>query len=65
LPPALALERLDRIDEQHVIFRLPRPRRDGTMVLSLLPLEPIDHLAALIPPARLHRHRYRGVLATG
>ncbi len=27
------------------------------------PLELIDHLAALIPPPRRHRHRYHGVLA--
>jgi hypothetical protein len=25
--------------------------------LSLTPLQLIDHLAALIPPPRLHRHR--------
>jgi hypothetical protein len=29
----------------------------------LTPLELIDHLAALIPPPRLHRHGYHGVLA--
>jgi hypothetical protein len=26
-------------------------------------MEFIDHLAALIPPPRRHRHRYHGVLA--
>jgi hypothetical protein len=31
--------------------------------LSLTPLELIDRLTALIPPPRLHRHRYHGVLA--
>ena len=41
-----ALERLERIDEQHVIYRLPRAQRDGSTVLSLTPLELIDHLAA-------------------
>ena len=30
---------------------------------SLTPLERIDRLAALIPPPRLHRHRYQGMLA--
>lgn len=29
----------------------------------LTPLELIDHLAAFIPPPRLHRHCYHGVLA--
>jgi len=61
--PPFALERLERIDEQHVIYRLPRPQQDGTTALSLTPLELIDRLAALIPPPRLHRHRYHGVLA--
>jgi hypothetical protein len=31
--------------------------------LSLTPLELIERLAALIPPPRIHRHRYHGVLA--
>jgi hypothetical protein len=44
--PTFALERLQRIDEQQVIYRLPRTQRDGTTVLSLTPLELIDHLAA-------------------
>lgn len=32
-------------------------------MLSLTPLELIDHLAALIPPPRRYRHRDHGVLA--
>ena len=31
--------------------------------LTLTPLELIDHIAALVPPPRTHRHRYIGVLA--
>jgi hypothetical protein len=31
--------------------------------LRLTPLQLIERLAALIPPPRLHRHRYHGVLA--
>jgi hypothetical protein len=49
--------------QSRVNYRLPKPRRDGTTVLSLTPLELIDHLAAVIPPPRRHRHRYHGVLA--
>ncbi len=40
--PPFALERLELIDEQQVIYRLPRTQRDGTTVLSLTPLELID-----------------------
>jgi hypothetical protein len=36
---------------------------DGRTELRLTPLELIERLAALIPPPRLHRHRYHGVLA--
>ncbi len=63
--PPFALERLELVGEHRVIYiyRLPRPRRDGCTKLVLTPLEFIDHLAALIPPPRLHRHRYHGVLA--
>ncbi len=61
--PPFALERLELIDEQRVIYRLPRIQRDGTRALSLTPLELIDQLAALIPPPKRHRHRYQGVPA--
>jgi len=57
-----ALERLDLLDAEHVVYRLPKPQRDGTTV-TFTPLELIDHVAALIPPPRRHRHRYHGVLA--
>jgi hypothetical protein len=63
--PTFALARLERIDEQQVIYRLPRTQRDGTTALSLTPLELIDHLAAQLvhrlaataaaPPSRPRR----------
>ncbi|MBP6582780.1 MAG: transposase [Chromatiaceae bacterium] len=58
-----ALERIEQASEQQVVYRLPQPQRDGRTALPLTPLAYIDHLAALIPPPRLHRHRYHGVLA--
>jgi hypothetical protein len=61
--PPLALERIEQVNDERVVYRLPKPRRDGRTALSLTPLELIDHLVALIPPPRLHRHRYHGVLA--
>ena len=61
--PPFALEQLEQVNEHQIIYQLPKPRRDGRTVLMLTPLELIDHLAALIPPPRLHRHRYHGVLA--
>nr|WP_245232811.1 transposase [Thiorhodococcus minor] len=61
--PPFALERLELTDGERVVYRLPKPRRDGATVLTLTPLELIDQLAALIPPPRQHRHRYHGALA--
>jgi len=61
--PPFALERLERLDGERILYRLAKPQRDGTTALTLTPLELIDQLAALIPPPRRHRHRYHGVLA--
>jgi hypothetical protein len=38
-----------------------RSGRDGSLLLA--PLELLDRLAALMPPPRIHCHRYFGVLA--
>ena len=61
----LALERLGRDPEppEVLVYQLPKPTPEGRTALALTPLELIDRLAALIPPPRVHRHRYSGVLA--
>jgi hypothetical protein len=46
-----------------VIYHPTRPTRDGRTVLALSPLEFLALLSRLIPPPRVHRHRYHGVLA--
>jgi hypothetical protein len=61
--PPFALERLEALNEQRLIYRFPKPRPDGSASLTLAPLELIQRLAALIPRPRAHRHRYHGVLA--
>lgn len=48
---------------RQVIYRPPRPTPDGRTVLLLSPLEFLAAIARLIPPPRVHRHRYHGVLA--
>jgi len=48
--PPFALERIEQVNEDRIVYRLPKPRRDGRTALSLTPLELIDHLVALIPP---------------
>jgi hypothetical protein len=37
--------------------------RDGRTAIRLNPLELLERLARLIPPPRVHRHRYHGVFA--
>ena len=61
--PPFALERLERLAHDQLVYRFPRPQPDGRTELRLTPLELIERLAALIPRPRLHRHRYHGVLA--
>ena len=61
--PPFALERLEQLGHHQLVYRFAKPQPDGRTELRLRPLELIEHLAALIPPPRLHRHRYHGVLA--
>jgi hypothetical protein len=67
----LALERLhapaglDALTspEARLVYRLPEPDVQGRQELRLTPLELLERLARLVPPPRIHRHRYHGVLA--
>jgi hypothetical protein len=61
--PAFALERLEQLSEDQLVYRFAMPLPDGRTELRLTPRELIERLAALIPPPRLHRHRYHRVLA--
>jgi hypothetical protein len=46
-----------------LVYRLPEPDVHGRLELRLTPLALLERLARLVPPPRLHRHRYHGVLA--
>ena len=69
--PPFALERLHALDgnaslaspEARLMYRLPGPDVHGRTALILTPLELLKRLSRLIPPPRVHRHRYHGVLA--
>jgi hypothetical protein len=61
--PPFALERLEEVDAQQIIYHLPKPTPGGQTTRTLTPLELIGLIAQLIPRPRTHRHRYFGVLA--
>ena len=61
--PPFSLARLDRLDEDTLVYRLPRRALDGSTFVTLSPIELIDRLARLVPPARKNMLRYCGVLA--
>jgi hypothetical protein len=61
--PPFALDRLRELDPEHLVYDPPKPGPGGSAPQCLTPLELLDRLAALVPPPRVHRHRYFGVLA--
>ncbi|MEW6754925.1 MAG: transposase [Candidatus Latescibacterota bacterium] len=63
LRPPLAAARLRWLDPQTLAFSLKTPWDDGTRELVVSPHEPLERLAALGPPPRLHLVRHPGVLA--
>jgi Putative transposase len=52
-----------QLDPEHLLYEAAKPGPCGTGPLLLTPLQLIDRIAALVPPPRIHRHRYYGVLA--
>ncbi|MEQ1857980.1 MAG: transposase, partial [Longimicrobiales bacterium] len=69
--PPFALERLHAVQgsvslaspESRLLYRFPKPDVNGRTEILLTPLELLDRLARFVPPPRVHRHRYHGVLA--
>ena len=61
--PPVSTQRLSRLDDGRLLYRLKRRWRDGTTHVICEPLELIEKLAAIIPPPRVHTTRYHGVLA--
>ena len=63
--PPFALDRLHIVDDRsdQILYRLPGPDPSGRTALRLSALELLDRLAKILPPPRIHRHRYHGVFA--
>ncbi|MBA3506869.1 MAG: transposase [Betaproteobacteria bacterium] len=61
--PPFALDRLRELNPERLRYEGTKPGPGGSASLLLTPLELRDRRAALVPPPRIHRHRYLGVLA--
>jgi hypothetical protein len=63
--PPFALDRLHLVGgrSDQVLYVLPAPDLSGRTALRLSALELLDRLAKILPPPRIHRHRYHGVFA--
>ena len=63
LRPAVAQDRLRRLDDGRVVLTLKTAWGDGTRQLVFEPLELLEKLAALVPRPRINLVLYHGVLA--
>jgi len=57
-----ARDRLSRLDDGRLLYRLKHRWRDGTTHVVFAPQELLEKLAALAPPPRFHLVRYHGAL---
>jgi hypothetical protein len=60
--PPVATERLSRLADGRLLYRLKHRWRDGTTHVVFEPQELVEKLAALVPPPRFHLVRYHGIL---
>ena len=56
--PAVATERLSRLPDGRLLYRLRHRWRDGTTHVAFEPLEFVAKLAALVPPPMFNLVRY-------
>ncbi len=61
--PPVATERLSRLADTRLLYRLKRRWRNGTTHMIFEAEELLEKLVSLVPPPRAHQVRYYGVLA--
>jgi hypothetical protein len=61
--PPVATQRLSRLSDTRLLYRLRRRWRDGTTHVVFEPQELLEKLVSLVPPPRAHQVRYHGLLA--
>jgi hypothetical protein len=59
--PPVATERLSRLEDERLFYRLKHRWRDGTTHVVFEPHELVEKLAALVPAPRFHLVRYHGI----
>jgi hypothetical protein len=59
----LALDRLRELDPEYLLYESMKPAPDGNHSVVRTPLALLNHLAATVPPPRIHRHRRFGLPA--
>lgn len=62
--PPFALEHLQQLDAEHLVYHSPKSRPERPSALVLTPLELIDKIAALVPPPRTAAVGGRGLFRT-
>ena len=60
--PPVATERLSRLEDGRLLYRLKHRWRDGATHVVFTPQGLVEKLAALVPPKHFHIVRYHGVL---
>jgi hypothetical protein len=61
--PAISLERVSRLPDGRLAYRLKRLWSDGSTDVVYEPQDFMAKLAALVPATRVHLTRYHGILA--
>jgi hypothetical protein len=61
--PPVATERLSRLADHRLLYRLKRRWRDGTTHMVFEAEELLEKLVSLVPPPRAHQVRFHGILA--
>ena len=61
--PPVSTQRLSRLDDGKLLYRLKKRWRDGTTHVVFEPIELLEKLVAIVPPPRCHLVRYHGALA--
>jgi len=61
--PPIATERLTKLEDGRLCYRLKHRWRDGTTHIVLDPIDLLERLATFVPSPRFHMVRYNGILA--